>query len=350
MIASDSPPAVGERSLRRLGAPAVASALLLLAALCFASLAAHAELPETGVLLTKLGFTPEQQAEIRKGEIVRHAIDSASPRELTTAMAVAVPVTPEALVENAKRDLFDAVDPNILSHGSVSEPARPEDFSKLSLRPEEVEAFLAAEPGGSVHLSSEEIATFQGLDKGASGETVSQAVREMLAERANAYRQSGLAGIAPYALSGGEERSPAQEITTATKATKAVEQYAPAAHRHLLAYPKAAPDGTLSAFRWSHFMAHGEPAIVLTHMLMMPDADAWILAKRHFYVSAGYNAEQECGAFLPTSDAGTVVVYANRTSTDQVTGFGGGAKRSIGSKLLSSQIEGLLENARKKVE
>ena len=40
---------------------------------------------------------------------------------------------------------------------------------------------------------------------------------------------------------------------------------------------------------------------------------------------------------------GTLVLYTNRTSTDQVTGFGGGTKRSIGSKLLDSQLEGLYQ-------
>jgi hypothetical protein len=55
-------------------------------------------------------------------------------------------------------------------------------------------------------------------------------------------------------------------------------------------------------------------------------------------VSTGYNAEAAFAALLP-ADEGTVVVYGNHTSTDQVAGFGGGAKRSIGSKLLSSQLQ-----------
>jgi hypothetical protein len=38
---------------------------------------------------------------------------------------------------------------------------------------------------------------------------------------------------------------------------------------------------------------------------------------------------------------GTLVFYANRTSTDQVMGMGGGTKRSIGSRLLRSELEAL---------
>ncbi len=48
---------------------------------------------------------------------------------------------------------------------------------------------------------------------------------------------------------------------------------------------------------------------------------------------------------LPAKDGGTVVFYGNGTSTDQITGFGVGAERSIGSKVLSSQMETMFEKA-----
>ena len=69
-----------------------------------------------------------------------------------------------------------------------------------------------------------------------------------------------------------------------------------------------------------------------------------MMLERQFYVSTGYNAEQAVAAFLP-ADAGTVVVYANRTSTDQIAGLGARAKRSIGSKVLASQLEETCSNA-----
>jgi hypothetical protein len=62
-------------------------------------------------------------------------------------------------------------------------------------------------------------------------------------------------------------------------------------------------------------------------------------------VSSGFHTEQAVSALLPV-EAGTVVIYANRTSTEQVTGFGGSAKRSIGSKLLESQLEGIVQKER----
>ena len=48
--------------------------------------------------------------------------------------------------------------------------------------------------------------------------------------------------------------------------------------------------------------------------------------------------EQAVAAILP-AQGGSIVLYSNHTSTDQVAGFGGGAKRSIGSKLMGSELE-----------
>jgi hypothetical protein len=52
-------------------------------------------------------------------------------------------------------------------------------------------------------------------------------------------------------------------------------------------------------------------------------------------------------AALIPSQKGTLVLYVNRTSTDQVTGFGGGTKRSLGTRLMASQLEELFERFRK---
>jgi len=49
---------------------------------------------------------------------------------------------------------------------------------------------------------------------------------------------------------------------------------------------------------------------------------------------------------LPVPE-GTLVVYTNRTSTDQVAGFGGGAKRSMGEKVMASQLADLFAKLQK---
>jgi hypothetical protein len=65
-----------------------------------------------------------------------------------------------------------------------------------------------------------------------------------------------------------------------------------------------------------------------------------MMLQRQYYVSEGFNSVQAIAALLPVS-GGTIVIYSNHTSSDQVEGIGGGAKRSIGRDMMAAQLEGL---------
>jgi hypothetical protein len=303
-------------------------------------------LPDAPTLLADLGLTPAEIADVQAGKIVTHSIQPASPRELVAAMAFQLPVSPSELVKDLRAGVMSRVDPGTLGSGMIgADPSA--DLAKLTLEPNaaaRAQAYASAAPGGDLNLSTQEIAAFSALGASASPASVAAQLRSALAARIASYRKQGLAGIAPYARGDGE-RSPAEELRTASGASKPLAKYAPAAYALLESYPQAQPPGTEESFHWSQFDAHGTPTIALTHALFIPDGDAWIVLQRQFYVSTGYNAEQAIAAFLP-AQGGTVVMYANRTSTDQITGFGGGAKRSLGSKVLASQLEDMFGRLR----
>ena len=77
----------------------------------------------------------------------------------------------------------------------------------------------------------------------------------------------------------------------------------------------------------------------------MPAGDGYILSDRHYYVSRSHNAIQMVAAVLPAKE-GAIIFYSNRTSTDQVAGFGSSAKHSIGRKIMAKQIASLFEELR----
>jgi hypothetical protein len=319
------------------------------ASLALAAPPAAAQLPDAKTLLGEVGLTPDQVSQVMSGQIVRGAITAASDRELVAALAFKVDRSPAELVAEMKAGLGNQVDPETLAWSLIPGSGSAADFAKLTLEPGtavRAQAYLNAQPGGDLQLSAAEIASFRALAKTSpSNAAVEAAVRNALLVRVQAYQQKGLEGIAPYALPGGKQRSPADELRTATDASKALKKFVPQAVQMLNAYPDSKPPGTQETFRWTHFMAHGTPTVALVHHAFVPEGDAWVVVQRMFYVSGGFNAEQALAALVPTQ-GGTVVVYGNRTSTDQITGFGGGAKRSIGSKLLESQLEGLFQKAR----
>jgi hypothetical protein len=304
---------------------------------------AAAELPDAATVLADLGYTPAQITQVEAGNFVTGTIQPSSDREIAATFAFLVKESPKALVEHLRSGLLDEVDSNTLAFEMMPGAPSLAHFKKLTLAPDapkRAKAYTTAKPGGALNLSSAEIATFTQLGSSAAPADVEEAVRSALLARLEAYRTKGLAGIAPYAMPGGKQRSPDEELRAATQATKKLEKFAPAAFKLLLDYPASKPPGTEESFRWSHFMAQGAPTIALAHGLYVPDGDGWVVVQRQYYVSNGYNAEQAIGALLPMK-TGTLAIYSNRTSTEQVTGIGGSAKRSIGSKVLASQLQAL---------
>ncbi len=48
-------------------------------------------------------------------------------------------------------------------------------------------------------------------------------------------------------------------------------------------------------------------------------------------------------------EGGTVVLYANRTTTDQLGGFGTSTKQSIGCAMMAKQIRAIFEKSRARI-
>jgi hypothetical protein len=315
------------------------SALLL--ALAFAA-PASAQIPDAPTLLSALGFTQDQIQQITSGQIVRGAIKAASDRELVAAMAFEVKNSPAQIVSQLKAGAGAKTDPTTKVSGQFGGGGSVNDLAKLSLDSSRAKVYTSASPGETLNLSTQEIATFDAL-AGSDAATVTNAVKSQLLARLKAYQQQGLAGIAPYAREDGS-RSCNDELRTMAQASKALQKYVPTAYQYLLSYPNSKPAGTEEVFRWAQIDAHGTPALTLTHVAYVPDGNSYVLLQRMFYVSATFNCEQALAAFVPVQ-GGTAVVYANRTSTDQVEGWGGDMKRSIGSRLLESQLEDQFQTA-----
>jgi len=317
---------------------AVAAAVVLLAS------TAGAQPSDTEKILEELGFPADTLAQVRAGEMVETALESSEEREIAAGLAFLVKESPEALAKELREGLLISIDANARAHGTLSSDGTLAQLAALKLGDLE-DAYRNAKPGGDLNLSSAEIQAFQAL-KGEPASAVEEQVKKSLLERYQAYRRSGLDGIAPYDR-GGKERSGGADLRSASQALSVVKDHAPAFYDTLLHYPKKPASGFSETFNWQRYKAHGDPVFILTHGFRAEHPDGSVVAcQRQFYVSGEYNVEQAVAGLLPVPE-GTLVVYTNRTSTDQVAGFGGGAKRSMGEKVMASQLRDLFAKLQK---
>ena len=323
--------------------------MALIVVVALAALPAAGSPPTLEDFLAVMKLSEKEVEQASAGKIVTGTGDASHVRELVATMAFVVRgARPDELVVRGEGGMLDDLDEQTIAFSMLPEDPTIESFASLKLRPGDIKQFSRAKAGDDLNLSTAEIDALQKLGKKPSAAQIEEVVRAALLARVRAYKEGGLVGIAPYQRSTSEFRSPAEDLKLASMASDGLQEIAPDAYKALLAYPDSVPEGTEEAYRWSYLEADDEPTIVLTHSLYIPEGDAWIVFQRQFYVSEGYNCEQAIAAFVPVVD-GTAAFYINRTSTDQVSGFGGGAKRSIGSKLLASQLKALFSKVQSEV-
>lgn len=294
-------------------------------------------------MLQALGFPADTVQQVRGGQFVQTGLPTTSERDLNVGIAFLVKQAPESLAKKIRDEaLMQKVDPGTIAFGTMRGDGTPADLARLKLTSAQRDAYLHAAPSQTLNLSRDELVTLK--TAGSDPAAVEQAVRMALLARYRTYRAKGLAGIAPYARDGGET-DPAADFRKMDEQVRATRVLPPTFSDLLEGYPKGVPTDLDEKFSWQQFTAHGEDTLALVHVMQGTFGGSLVTVQRQYYASTGYNAVQAIVGFLPADD-GTLVVYTNHTSTDQVAGFGGSAKRSLGRKFMASELEKLFERAR----
>jgi hypothetical protein len=327
----------------RLAFPCVAFALLVAAA---PAAVGQGRPPSVQAVAHALGFDEAAVRNAKAGQVVSRSIEESSRSEIGAAVAMLVKAPIEKIIGRLAGAGFAELDPSVLAHGRIQTPATAASFAGLRIPPAELERLSRAAPGTDLNLSTEEIGALQAAaPQGA--EAVGDAFRGLLAARVEAYRARGLAGLAPYARSGGGTTSPADALRAAFDASGFLAKYAPGLHGALANYPKPVPAGFDDRFVWALIDVQGRPAVVLIHRLVSSSGDALGISERQFYASQGFNAMQVLIGLLPVEE-GTAVFYTNRTSSDQAARFGRMAQ-SMGRRMLVGEVTRFFTAARKAV-
>jgi hypothetical protein len=314
--------------------------------------AAHAEphvSPRAQALLSALPFTATERQKILDGGLVTTASpDSASNRELAITMAFLIADPPADLVAKFRTAADYTRDETVTAYGAIRD-GTVADFAGVTLKPAgvaEARRFVDVQPGLDLNLSMAEIAAFSALGDDASVDAVETELRKRLLARYQAYREHGLAGVAPYARADGKESKPGDELAKAATTSHVLAQEAPEVVRALLDYPRTQPANAKQSFFWVNFAIDGRPTLSLTHRMSLTQSDGtYVLVDRHYYVSRSHNDLQIVAGVFPV-DEGALVVYSNRTVTDQLGGFGAGTKQALGRKIMSSRIATLFSEIR----
>jgi hypothetical protein len=286
------------------------------------------------------GFDEAQVASVRTGKTERGELDANSDNELALSMAF---LTSRDLSWHWDR-IVDATrsDPSVHAVGELIGDGKAA-LEKFSLPAEELDELAKVKAGQDSNFSKDEISKLQAAAATSGGRearrtALQSAMRKILATRFVAYRSGGLEAIAPYARGGGNESFPAGQLKRAFAALQITKQLAPDTYAAMANFPAKPAESVQSRFYWLTHEAQDRVVVALVHVVSGRENDRLAVIERRFYVSRSLNSLQAVAVAFPIEE-GTVVFMANRTGTDQVTGFGSSIAKGVGRSILRRELE-----------
>jgi len=336
------------RVCRTVRSPYTIGALFFLISVFFLASTAAAT-PSAREILAQTPLNEKEVKAVLDGNLVTTGVVEASKREIGGAVACLVPSGHRGSLEFARNNRVTMPEEYKDASGPIDPDNIEGSLAALDLGGNEKEAkrYLEIEPGFDLNLSEEEIAAFRALKppKGGELKAVEAKLREIYAKRIRSYRKRGLDGIAPFARGDEDAKgaSPAGDLRRATEAAGAFRKLMPQYYSALLAYPEEKVPGSLEFLYWSRIQVLGRPVFMLHQRLAVVSGQTELVVDRQFYASHFLNVGQVVIGLIPVQE-GTLAFYANRTWVDKWHGFGTGAKRGIGHKIISGVLKDLAED------
>jgi hypothetical protein len=146
--------------------------------------------------MADMGLSADDQQRVRNGELVTVQLGAVSERDLSFAIAFLLKASPDVLGKQEVAGQHITADPEVQQYGRFHAAGSLADLASLQITSDEAGTRSNARAGEALNLSAGEIAALQALRGGAPA-AIQQQLHRMLLARYQAYRASGLAGIAP---------------------------------------------------------------------------------------------------------------------------------------------------------
>jgi len=298
------------------------------------------------IMLEGLGgklFSPGHMHEVRRGKVARIDAKPLDVRELAAAIACLVDKPTEQVLAPFV-DVVGTLPGTTLEDYASIDPASPNPaLERVTLGPRakaELPRYKGFTEGIGINLSESELHAARALP--GRQDALNAFVRSVAKKRYTAYAQSGLNGIPPYVRGPGWQISPAEEMLRDLAEIARLPELSPDLLNAWRDYPVNQPANSRDGHYWLRADLDGRPALILTHRLVLSEANMDLVAIRHYYFSHFFDSGQAM-ALVTEVPEGRLLVYAGRFWVDGWTGTPS-LKQKIGAKMLRKKMSGLLDD------
>lgn len=290
---------------------------------------AHADTSSEDIM-EGFDMSPAEMEALESGEILTYSDEAYefTDRQLSADSMLKVNASMDAIMGTLQDDPTLIPSEVIKAHADIVSEA---DFDGVEYGPKElkeVDRLFEATPGKDLNFSDSEYAILQktlGPQRDATDaeriNAASEAMRTILINRYNAYRASGLQGIA------GDF---------------------PGFVRVMTGYPQGV-ECCEHLFRWVKVRIRKRPVFALSHTIIRETDDFVILAERVFYVSNQLNSLQITTVWLPYEGGGHLGL-AMTASADVLDSMMGRMLRKVGRNMARDIVEDVMQETKTELE
>jgi hypothetical protein len=306
------------------------------------------------VLEDHFKFTPAELAELGKGRVVRHAIDSSAPGEMAVVGAVRVRAPIRRLLDSVRNISEFKRGPGVLEIGRFSDPPAAADLDRLTVTRDDFDANDCRVGDCGVRLPADMIkqVPHDGNGDGSGHEAPAAWFKEILLEHVRAY-WSGTSGRITRYDHGARPIKPSEEFDGILRNAPALAALVPQLPAHLSHFPSQRIGDAEDFLYWSKERFGMSPFITVTQItIVCPSVQLCVVASKDVYSSRYIDAS--LGITIASLDDGDpdafYLVYANRSRASALKGMFSGLRKTFAERRARGGLEETLRTVKTKLE
>lgn len=310
-------------------------------------LTARMTLDPHAFLRTHGGFSPDDIANLNRGESIAHSIN-ADGSEVAIAAAAIMTIPIEFYLQRFQAIESFKQSSDVQQVGRFSSVPSAPDLRALTLDAGDVSALRQCRAGNcDVKLDATGIAQLS------RAPDISEAFRRHLAAYAARYLREGNAALMTYH----DKRDPhalAGDLERIVAGSSYLPELSSAIQSAVVDFRGTLPADLEQFLYWSKEKPPGKPIVSVTHAIIHPETQGVaVIATKQLYASHYMTGSLGLTVLINRGAAGaprTLIVYVNRTRVDVFDGVLGRLKRPIVRSRARGSAEHLLERLRQRLE
>ncbi|WP_428355296.1 hypothetical protein [Methyloprofundus sp.] len=301
-------------------------------------------------LLLETPFSEKHTQQVLAGKITTTDIVPVSKNELAQGVACLVKDDAQINLDTIRQGTWLAPEQHILASSLIAENATPADFEAIRFNAQnekELKRFIDAKEGRELNLSALEISEFaklkQAQNKHLDVQNTQLLIQNILLKRYQQYRKLGLKGLSPYARGGNKQTQPEYQLKTSLEESLGLKKLYPQLYSLLKDYPQGINDSLVEDYYWYLVNLGDRPAVGLSHRIYSNSGGVTLQIERGYYISHTLDSVQVFIGLIPVKE-GNLLVYINRTWTEEISGFFSFVKRKIAHKIMLSEMDHVMKN------